>query len=163
MFWSKSSHHWSSEARLTGAPGGGSQAHSPVDRLANMCSLVRGSTISTHSTAAAVEAEGEDGEGGAAAAGAALMAAAVLRRPPPPRSPPEALMAPVWVGRRPQHEARSRPWRPNDSSALVTASCPPAASCAWVLPLLALGRGTQAGGLAQSIGKWSGAPFWARL
>jgi len=30
-------------------PGGGCQAHSPVKRLAYMCSCVRGSTISTHS------------------------------------------------------------------------------------------------------------------
>ena len=40
VFWSKSSHHWLSEVFLTGTPVGGSQTHSPVVRLANMCSCV---------------------------------------------------------------------------------------------------------------------------
>ena len=34
---------------FTGTPAGGSHTHSPVVRLANMCSWVRGSMISTHS------------------------------------------------------------------------------------------------------------------
>lgn len=50
MLGSKSSHHWRSLVGLTGTPGGGSHAHSPVFRFAYMCSPLRGSTISTHSS-----------------------------------------------------------------------------------------------------------------
>ena len=49
LTWSKSSHHWLSLVFLTATPTGGSQTHSPVVRLANMCSPDRGSIISTHS------------------------------------------------------------------------------------------------------------------
>ena len=38
VFWSNSSHHWLSSVFLTGTPTGGSHTHSPVLRLANMCS-----------------------------------------------------------------------------------------------------------------------------
>ena len=49
LTWSNSSHHWFSLVFFTGTPAGGSHTHSPVVRLAYMCSLVRGSMISTHS------------------------------------------------------------------------------------------------------------------
>ena len=41
--------NWRNIETYTGTPAGGSQAHSPVVKLAYICSLVRGSTISTHS------------------------------------------------------------------------------------------------------------------